>query len=537
MNKILIVGHPHSGYQDVERQLGAWGLQAALPARREGYSPEQITKILCQAHGVKPIDSMRTSKEVNQVEPAPLWQGVALDLLLSNLNQNFWGWGDPQALHLLNFWRDVDPELTFLLVYDSPQSVLARSVIDQQESLTQEATTEGFRNWVAYNEALLHFYNRNRQRCVLIHRQQVSEKPGEFLKLLSTYVNVPASPSTERLTKFGLKETHQVVTNREGTSFITGATPILSEEIFGYLSDAIVSQDPVSLRHYEELQATADLPLTQSASSKRPALEIWNIAKDSRRHVQQLTSELDTKLVQNEQLSRKLTDLDQQVKSIKQRGDALETELKETANLREQLERDVSNKQSQISSLQTLTNSQFSEIEEAVAAARQAEDDTELKQENELLLAQLHQVQEELERYFLENEDLKKSLSEAKSSKVVSLPGIYGAADRVKQQLPYRLGATMIARSNSLRGLLGIPWALRKEAGAYRQASQEKLTEYLPPIEQYRDAYKAERVKRHLSYRLGTTIVTKSKTPMDWVKLPFAIRNEIRDFRRERKAA
>ncbi|MGF1642260.1 MAG: hypothetical protein ACFCUJ_01360, partial [Thiotrichales bacterium] len=193
MNKLLIVGHPQSGYQDVERQLGAWGMQSAQPSRREGFSPEQVTQTLCKAHGAKSVRDLQSAKEVSQIEPTPLWQGVALDLLLGNMDQKFWGWADPQAVHLMNYWRDVDPELAFVLVYDAPRAALTRSVGDHGASLTNKALTEGFRNWVAYNEALLHFYNRNRQRCVLVHGQQVSEKPGEFLKLLCTYVDVPAS--------------------------------------------------------------------------------------------------------------------------------------------------------------------------------------------------------------------------------------------------------------------------------------------------------------------------------------------------------
>lgn len=51
------------------------------------------------------------------------------------------------------------------------------------------------------------------------------------------------------------------------------------------------------------------------------------------------------------------------------------------------------------------------------------------KQENEMLIAQLHQVQEELEKYYLENQRLKSEHSQAIQP---AKPIYYGAAERVK---------------------------------------------------------------------------------------------------------
>ncbi|MCB7552714.1 sulfotransferase family protein, partial [Escherichia coli] len=54
--------------------------------------------------------------------------------------------------------------------------------------------------------------------------------------------------------------------------------------------------------------------------------------------------------------------------------------------------------------------------------------------EKNLMLTQLHLVQEELERYYVENKNLKQQ----------QLPELYGAAERIKNKLEYRLGAIMI---------------------------------------------------------------------------------------------
>ena len=148
-----------------------------------------------------------------------------------------------------------------------------------------------------------------------------------------------------------------------------------------------------------------------------------------------------------------------------------------------------------------------------------------LKQENELLLTQVHKVQEELERYFLENQKLKQHQT----------PAYYGAAERIKQDLSYRLGATMISRSRSLTGWLGMPQALAAERRAWLQFNSKQSTKILPPVTIYRDAHEAERVKNHLSYRLGQVLISNGGSIVGWVKLPFAISREVRKFRQQRK--
>jgi hypothetical protein len=173
------------------------------------------------------------------------------------------------------------------------------------------------------------------------------------------------------------------------------------------------------------------------------------------------------------------------------------------------------------------------ELERQVQTARETQEKGKLKalgEENELLLSQLHQVQEELERYYLENQRLKQKVPPPKPA------GPYGAADRIKRQLSYRLGAVMIQRSRSFGGWLGMPWALAAEAKAFRaDLAQRQADKKAPPIHKYRDAHEAERVKQHLSYRLGSTLIQHGKSPLGWMKLPFAISREVHEFRSQRR--
>ena len=222
--------------------------------------------------------------------------------------------------------------------------------------------------------------------------------------------------------------------------------------------------------------------------------------------------------------------------------------------------------------------------------------DPALEQENELLLTQLHQVQEELERYYLEGQaqakqvqnllqtqqqdnerqqlidQLQTELQTLKAAPAPSpvsqqllaqlfqaqeeqerrfhaaqqglppgtdptaiTPVALNPADRVRQQLSYRLGSTLIKRSSSVTGWLGMPVALVKTTRQYRrdQAAQAGLPP--PAPSNAHDKQMAEEVKQHLSYRLGTTLLAHTRSPIGWVKMPFALRREVKDFNKRKR--
>jgi chromosome segregation ATPase len=80
------------------------------------------------------------------------------------------------------------------------------------------------------------------------------------------------------------------------------------------------------------------------------------------------------------------------------------------ASRRSALEAQLNDLQGKLNAETGRTNS---ETERANNAAAKAKD---LQEENDLLLAQLHQVQEELEKYYLKNKDLEQSVGEVTTS-------------------------------------------------------------------------------------------------------------------------
>ncbi|MEJ8673528.1 hypothetical protein [Chromobacterium amazonense] len=683
MNRIVIVGHPASGYQEVEHTLHKCGMQPAQPSRREGLSPQDITTTLRKVHGIASPDEAAQENDIAQVEAGPLWHGMAMDLMLGNLDQPLWGWSDPHAITTLNYWSELDPRLTFVLVYDEPHRVLMNASAQPQPPSGQNVQ-QLLDNWVAYNGALLHFYLRHRNRCLLVHAQQVRRAANRYVQQLQPmldaalnqlpeheheHAGLPMRAHTEP-TGIALLPTTRLSAIAELTGLDSGLIQhtLQATDTERYLLDDILrTTHPLSLQRYEELQASASLPLDPPMHSPSQASAAWaawtqqraltaNLANRLHGAYQQLSGQLDDALLENslqiKQHNIQLTQLQNQLRqSLSEREQQIQLSHKEDELLlnqlhqvQEELERYYQHKQEleQRNAEQTKELQRYAELVDkkeaearkqldtekaasakALAEARkqieaaktavqhnpssQGQQLKELLEENAVLLSQLHQTQEELERYYLRKQELeqrnaeqtkelqryaelvgkkgadaRKQLEAAKTAvqhnpssqgpqlkalgkenavllsqlhqaqeelaryyldtqplekqqAPANKPAMYGAAERVKQQLSYRLGAVMIARSHSLTGWLGMPWALAAEIRAFRQHRAVSSIEKLPPIHTYRDANQAERVKRHLSYRLGQTLLRHGRSPLGWAKLPFALGWEVRQFRLQRR--
>jgi hypothetical protein len=623
INKIMVVGHPLSDYQKVETLLNTCGMHPAEPSHRDGYLPAEISATLCKAHRVAPLGIHHAGDNIKQIEVGAIWNGMALDLLLGNIDQELWGWADPQAVYLLDYWKGLDPDIAFILVYDTPEQLVARA-FDENTPLSPEALQHVIHNWSEYNAALLHFYHRNPERCLLVHAQQVSASAGTYLQQVRTYIGAPVL----------LDPPDSIADEANDIALHETAAP-QQDALKVYLARTLIQQQPDIMQLYEELQSVANLPLSEHVAAPYSPMDAWismaalqthqteqfthanaraqvqiaqiqtlgqklsnaqELAGEAQQHItrldetqaialkhtkdqqeesalillqlHQVQEELERHHLEGQQQKEKIKVLleakkgaiEREINSDKLRQDETKqvseraSQLELTLKAKAETDKALVNAQAELSKVQVsakaqgerltqdnvrlqserdaqvkLVQTQAVQIKEA--AAKFSLVTPELKQENDLLLLQLHQVQEELERHYLESQKLKTlSLSPANPKK----PLLYGAVERVKGQLPYRLGATMIAQSRSFSGCVTLPWTLLRQVREFRQEEKIRGNTPLPPINNYIDADEAERVKQHLSYKLGTAMVANGRNPLGWLKMPWALRREALNFKHNR---
>lgn len=637
MNKIIVVGHPQSGFEDVEELLLDCGMAEAKPSRREGFIAAQISETLVKVHGAVPVQHVCIADQLAQIEVAPVWQGLALDLMLANMEQPLWGWADAQAVYLLDYWKSQDPQTVFVLVFDEPQSVFTRQALEHADASPQEQEAR-INGWVAYNSALLHFHLRHPERSLLVHAAQVQTSAHSYLQQVSLHVNAQLRLPSEELQSE--VKCHDQDLSHGAILLGTDTAGEQKQAMDGnalaqWLAQQLLEEYPQATELYEQLQAAASLPQRSQAQAGRELLassaqahrryQAWStfVAQQvaMQAHAQRmllLAKELDEQSLQVQQRERQIEQLNQTGAKALQRAQEQErllaakaTELQSTGQenqlllkqlhkVQEELESrylqarqqekalaelhkvktDLKAAQEKATALQAIGQEKQTleqqllkvqqQLADSKAHAQQAEktqaelprvrvelkaaqdkalqlqrseeqlkkqlqtqgtmaSNADLEKENELLLTQLHKVQSELERHYLEN-------SKLKATQPPKPQAYYGAADRVKKQLSYRLGSTMIRQSRSIGGWLNMPFALSAEAKRFRQDQAAGKDQQLPPIAQYRDAHEAELIKQHLSYRLGSCLLINTKTLGGRISLPWSLYAEVKAFRKERRS-
>ncbi|PSS46524.1 sulfotransferase family protein [Enterobacter sp. FS01] len=532
-------------------------MTSALPSRRDALLPQDITATLCKVHQVPDIDDVTAEEEIKPLNVAPVWHGMALDLMLGNLEQNLWGWSDPQSIYSLDYWCQLDDKLTFILVYDAPQQALMKAAANYMD-LSSTTIEHHINNWMAYNGALLAFFLRNRKRCLMVNAEQVKRNADACLQKLQPLLSTPLLSTVESNDEkmgcvvktderiFPVQTNYSVlpaqklteIANLAGLDAKETQEALQGNAVENYLLEQLITEYPASQHLYAELQSAASLPLQSDYREDIAPSKVWEKMVQQRiRNAELATGLYKAYLGINESLERSVTTQNQESEVLLSQLHQVQEELERQYLIKKDLENLKTQQTSKLQHQVSLTRKK----EEEVTSLNKSLDDTKkqlttLKNteqnkiekvlgENEQLLTQLHAVQEELERYYLENKKLKQQ----------QVPALYGAAERIKQELGYRLGATMIKRSRTLTGWLGMPKALAAERRAWHQQNSNQSQKILTPVSSYRDAHEAERVKRHLSYQLGEVLVHSEGSLFRWVKLPFALYRSVRQYRFQRQ--
>jgi hypothetical protein len=552
MNKIILLGHPSSGLSAVENLLKQSGMLSAKPSKRDGLLPEGITDTLCRAHDCVDIDDVLSEQEFLPIQAGTVWHGLALDLLLGNLDQSLWGWSDSRSIFWLEYWSSLDPQATFVMVYDHPISVLQSNANLLASGDLEMAVPRLLENWQAYNGAMLRFYSQNPDRCLLVNSQRAKEQLENYLVELGDrlsgkssavlYIPVDSEQHQDQQKNQEQIEARSIVPSfdqqfqaknvGESTSLmaaINNAALVNKNELINWFGGdstldqhlllEILTNYPQVTQIFEELEAVSTV--SNNAENEKNNVhpgQAWV------QFIKQRQAVAGVVIGFYEQLQKKIAEIE----ALEEEKRELINQLTHESNSKEK-ERQAKESliQEEIQKLNSDLESAYRVIEDLKKISQESGKIKDLEEENDLLLIQLHTVQEELERYYLENQELIKKQPKPK-------PKAYGAAERVKQQLSYRLGAAMIANSRSLAGWLKMPFSLISVTQAYREDHRAKANLKLPPIHAYADAQDAERCRQHLSFQLGQTMLKHIKTPWGWLWMPFALAGTVKAFKKSR---
>jgi hypothetical protein len=506
--KLLVVGSDDLELNRIEKFLNNWGLPSAQNLTKEKIKATEISQILLKAHNVK-SDNKYMQLRVNQV-----WNGLAMDLMMSNIDQKLWVWKDKEAISFLDYWKSLDSTLSFVLVYNAPNKLFEK-LLQQETMPSMEELEEELKIWKAYNRELLNFYYRNQDRCILVNSEQIiDESPIKFLEI-GKEIGIEMESKN-----FSLEAIHKNFNKSE-----------IDDQLYVNLINTLIQNYPDVLALYDELQSSANLPYQQIYKKNISVYDSITSYVKTQKALQEKDQQLEKQLENGKQFQERLKELENKKDFQAEENEML---LAQLHSVQEELEKryiETQKTEKTLKAREQALQEKDQQLEKQLENGKQFQErlkELENKkdfqaEENEMLLAQLHSVQEELERQYLKNiEQQKKKESQR----------FYGAADRIKQQLSYRLGAKMIENSKSLGGIILMPFSLYGEVKKYRK--EQKTRKKLPSIYKYADVYEAERVKKHLSYRLGSAMVESMKSPFGVFKLPFALKTAHKEYKEEK---
>ncbi|HWJ70439.1 MAG TPA: hypothetical protein VNS79_10375 [Sphingobium sp.] len=309
---IIVTGYDAGSSCFAFSTLKAAGLSEAKHVHDGKLSANLLTQKMCEAYNV----NGKKHSGYSQISPGKVWDSLSAEIVLENSKLEIWGWVETDSVYVLDYWRDLDGQCNHILVYSSPEQVLAKLL--DSGSIDPGADRAALSKWQAYNEELLRFYKASPGRAILVNAERIIKAPVDLIAACQE--------------RFGLD--FQRLKEPLGDGGRVSAMALWSASL-------MMPSFPEAAALFDELQGLADLSRGEPVSPRHLAQDAWSIMKA----------------------------LEKGNASLRQEVAAVAAELRETS---------------------------FN-----------AADRAEMKKDNELLLLQLHQVQEDLEYYFGEYRNLR----------------------------------------------------------------------------------------------------------------------------------
>lgn len=546
MSILIQAGH-YSSYSDVlMKKMYERGLSKPAESYTHKLTPQQVTDTI---HKI-------LSRTDTSVANNKLADNIMVDFLLSNLDTENWGWADEKNLLALDYWQQLEPDVRFILVFDHPNQLLAQ-IADRK--LTQDIVDRTINDWLDYHNKMLDIIEAYGDKAILIEGicalDNISNL-GEKMKMLANNLQ--------------LKSKWQVPNDASNQVVGSNTTTVKQTNMIAeHINNEILKKYPEVIKLFNALLSKAVLKSSEPIYKTKPT-ELHSLITVLNNIQEQQNNEHYLK--ENQQLSKQINEVQlihsQEVQSLKLKYQESvkrnNTVLEQFHELQEKLQKkDIENEKhqrisknnsellarkieelnvvkheldKQVINSQRIIDPYASNLDYLQSKNREKDSVEQLKQENEMLLKQLHYTQEELEKYYSKNQSLTSSnvaVEKPQKKIVVQQPTTaliqHGAADRIKNDLPYRLGSKMV-KAKKPKDLAMLPVTLAKEYYDFQKSEKPQYS--VSGIEDSRDSQEIERIKSHLSYQIGNILVESFESPRKLISIPLNISRKIIVFKK-----
>ena len=488
MSILIQAGHRSSCSNIIMQKLYERGLGQPIDSYTHHMTAQKVADKLYQI----------VSRAGISVANSKLADNVMVDLLLSNLDTQNWGWSAEKSLFAMELWQQLESEARFILVFDRP-SYLLDQLIDTD--MTVDTIDQVMSEWVDYHQKMLEVLEAHEEIAILIEGSCAVDnisKLGKQVESISSDLHLKKHWQV-------FKDTTDSTSNND-TDAVNQ-----SDAAIDCINNEILKKYPEVIKLFNALLNKATIKSSEPIyRTKQADLTELVTVLNTLHNKQEKPQHLVEKELLVEQLHHIQVQLEEAVLAQQ------EAEKRATAH-----RKSIDNYKSKVEQRSKDSQNSANTIDAHNLAER-------LKQENEMLLKQLHHTQEELEKYYLKSQSLSPSKEvtqlQASIQQSPKAPIYYGAADRVKNDLPYRLGSKMV-KAKKPKDLALLPLTLAKEYSNFQKNGGFKYP--TPEIEDSRDIQEMEKVKKHLSYQIGQALVESFKSPRKMLFAPLSISKKI----------
>jgi hypothetical protein len=449
MTIFCIAGFSNASTQLTERVLLDSGMSQHLPLERDP------TFDIIRWHGRMASHQHLTQQKQSESteranQPSRLWQQLAIDLMVANMNSANWGWAHPGAVQWLEFWSQLEPEIRFVLVCEDRHSLVCR-LVEQGEAPASMAGHLAL--WTQNHQEMLRFHLRNPAKSLLLWAAEVQTQPTKLIQSIDhhwqTSLNAKlAYPQAFEQPSALLQHIAlQILSDHPKTApvdyelqSLIGPAPCPPAsgqikttdliELYGQLKERSTLQEQLHLaqQNIEDANRLLEQERLQSLTTLEQQQAQWH----KRRQDAQAESELllaQLHQVQEELEKHLLTSQEAQEKTKAEtaaKQDALNklaAEQKVSAELKKQRDELSAVQQETLAKTKAETTAKQDALnklaaeqkavgvlqkqKDALSAGQQKAlaENKGLQEESDLLLVQLHQVQEDLEKYYLQHKE------------------------------------------------------------------------------------------------------------------------------------
>jgi len=327
--------------------------------------------------------SSKGNEDAGIRDPGRLWEQLATDLFLGNIDSKVWYWSDLNSLWLLDFWLGFDPNIHFVLPTLSPVEYLMERIRQRHTEFSPRTAIE---QWLSTHQRMLRFHLRHPDRTLLPRADDCLRSPQWLVERCNEHWSLSLETAVEPASEYLARD---------------------ADPLARYFVEQILANVPEVRDFEQELAASVqgledpDLPAACSDESLDlfQAFQAFQAFLDRQNEIRQLHDDV---AALRGLLATQETESKQRLASSDARFAQMEKEKAALTNERDEAMNRAKSQQQRIDALSKEKSESDQRLTKTETELRALEkEQTDIREENELLLLQLHQVQEELESIFL----------------------------------------------------------------------------------------------------------------------------------------